>query len=166
MGGNFVSATPDTAVTEDALRSCELTVQVSTKLNRSHVVPGRTALILPALGRTERDPQADGEQFVTVEDSMSVVHDPADGSRPPASGCAARWSIVCRLARALLGPEHPVPWAAFAADYDVIRDHRAGRPRLRGLQLTRPRARRVRAAAPAARHPAVPDGQRQGATSR
>ncbi|HEU5111601.1 MAG TPA: FdhF/YdeP family oxidoreductase, partial [Micromonosporaceae bacterium] len=74
VGGNFVSAAPDTEVTERALRSCALTVQVSTKLNRSHVVHGRTALILPALGRTESDVQHSGEQFVTVEDSMSVVH--------------------------------------------------------------------------------------------
>src|SRR5690606_11108177 len=70
MGGNFVSATPETAFTEQALRSCVLSVHVSTKLNRSHVVPGRTALILPSLGRTERDLKACGEQFVTVDDSM------------------------------------------------------------------------------------------------
>lgn len=74
MGGNFAAATPDSELTERALRACELTVHVSTKLNRSHVVPGKTALILPTLGRTERDVQASGHQFVTVEDSMSCVH--------------------------------------------------------------------------------------------
>jgi len=122
MGGNFVSATPDTALTERALRSCELTVQVSTKLNRSHVVPGRTALILPALGRTERDVQASGEQFVTVEDSMSVVHR-SRGTLAPASGqLRSEVSIVCGLAKALFGPDHPVPWEAFEKDYDVIRE--------------------------------------------
>ena len=74
MGGNFATATPDTAVTEAALRSCSLTVQVSTKLNRSHVVHGRTALILPSLGRTDRDVQNGAKQQVSVEDSMSMVH--------------------------------------------------------------------------------------------
>src|SRR5699024_6109074 len=84
VGGNFVSATPDTTATESALHSCDLTVQVSTKLNRSHVVGGRTALILPTLGRTETDRQAGGDQFVSVEDSMSVVHS-SRGTLAPAS---------------------------------------------------------------------------------
>src|SRR6185295_15493583 len=74
MGGNFVSATPDTHVTEAALRNCTLTVQVSTKLNRSHAVTGRTALILPSLGRTDKDIVNGRKQVVSVEDSMSVVH--------------------------------------------------------------------------------------------
>ncbi|HVW41226.1 MAG TPA: FdhF/YdeP family oxidoreductase [Amycolatopsis sp.] len=122
MGGNFAAATPDSHATEDALRSCELTVQVSTKLNRSHVVHGRTALILPTLGRTERDVQAGGDQFVTVEDSMSAVH-ASRGRLAPASGhLLSEVAIVCRLARALLGEDHPVPWDEFEADYDKIRD--------------------------------------------
>ena len=74
VGGNFVSATPDTDATEQAMRGLDLTVHVSTKLNRSHVVTGREALILPCLGRTERDTQVAGEQVVTVEDSMGMVH--------------------------------------------------------------------------------------------
>ncbi len=74
MGGNFVSATPDTETTEAALRHCALTVQVSTKLNRSHLVTGRAALILPSLGRTDKDVQNGRKQQVTVEDSMSMVH--------------------------------------------------------------------------------------------
>ena len=74
MGGNFALATPDTEATFAALRNCELTVQVSTKLNRSHLVHGRKALILPCLGRTEKDNQQTGEQGITVEDSMSMVH--------------------------------------------------------------------------------------------
>ncbi|MCZ9342893.1 hypothetical protein NGM37_34560, partial [Streptomyces sp. TRM76130] len=74
VAGNFVRAAPDSEVTEDAMRRCRLTAHVSTKLNRSHTVCGETALILPTLGRTERDVQATGEQFVTVEDSMSEVH--------------------------------------------------------------------------------------------
>ncbi|SFB26890.1 oxidoreductase alpha (molybdopterin) subunit [Amycolatopsis marina] len=122
VGGNFASATPDTQLTERALRSCRLTVQVSTKLNRSHVVHGRTALILPTLGRTERDVQSSGEQFVTVEDSMSVVHR-SRGRLEPASGdLLSEVAIVCGLAGALFGPEHPVPWTEFAGDYDLIRD--------------------------------------------
>jgi molybdopterin-dependent oxidoreductase alpha subunit len=74
LGGNFALAAPDLAYTAEALRNCELTVQVSTKLNRSHIVHGKRALILPCLGRTEKDRQASGEQGVTVEDAMSMVH--------------------------------------------------------------------------------------------
>jgi molybdopterin-dependent oxidoreductase alpha subunit len=123
MGGNFVSATPDTHVTEEALRSCALTVQVSTKLNRSHVVPGRAALILPTLGRTERDVRHGKEQFVTVEDSMSVVHRSRGRLNPAGDDLLSEVAILCRLARALLGPDHPVRWEEFEHDYDVIRDH-------------------------------------------
>ncbi|MEV0678098.1 FdhF/YdeP family oxidoreductase [Actinosynnema sp. NPDC050436] len=122
VGGNFASATPDTEVTERALRSCELTVQVSTKLNRSHVVHGATALILPTLGRTESDLQHSGEQFVTVEDSMSVVHRSRGRLEPASDRLLSEVSIVCRLARAVLGPDHPVPWEEFEKDYDLIRD--------------------------------------------
>lgn len=82
MGGNFVAASPDTAVTEAAMRRARLTVHVSTKLNRSHAVTGARALILPTLGRTERDRQGGGDQFVTVEDSMGMVH-ASHGGLPP-----------------------------------------------------------------------------------
>ncbi|RZQ60441.1 FdhF/YdeP family oxidoreductase [Amycolatopsis suaedae] len=122
MGGNFAAATPDSELTERALRSCRLTVQVSTKLNRSHVVPGRTALILPTLGRTERDMQAGGEQVVSVEDSMSVVHTSRGRLAPASEHLLSEVAIVCRMARSLLGADHPVPWAEFEADYDTIRD--------------------------------------------
>jgi molybdopterin-dependent oxidoreductase alpha subunit len=122
MGGNFASATPDSELTERALRSCELTVHVSTKLNRSHVVHGRTALILPTLGRTERDVQSSGEQFVTVEDSMSVVHTSRGRLQPAGEHLLSEVAIVCRLARELLGEDHPVPWQDFERDYDLIRD--------------------------------------------
>ncbi|MDV7354861.1 FdhF/YdeP family oxidoreductase [Rhodococcus oxybenzonivorans] len=122
MGGNFVSATPDTDTTEAALRNCALTVQVSTKLNRSHLVTGRTGLILPSLGRTDKDVQSGRKQQVSVEDSMSVVH-LSRGSLPPASEhLRSEVAIVCGIAQALFGPEHPVPWQEFAADYDRIRD--------------------------------------------
>lgn len=122
MGGNFVAATPDTAGTERALRSCELTVQVSTKLNRSHVVTGRTALILPTLGRTEQDVQDSGEQFVTVEDSMSVVHSSRGRLHPTSPDLVSEVGIICRLASELFGRDHPVPWGEFETDYDRIRD--------------------------------------------
>ncbi|MGW4214059.1 FdhF/YdeP family oxidoreductase [Lentzea sp. NPDC004789] len=123
MGGNFVSATPDTPVTEKALEQCSLTVHVSTKLNRSHVVHGKTALILPALGRTESDVQHSGEQFVTVEDSMSVVHRSRGRLKPASDQLLSEISIVCRLARKVLGAAHPVAWEEFEKDYDVIREH-------------------------------------------
>ncbi|AWK72560.1 hypothetical protein CBI38_14305 [Rhodococcus oxybenzonivorans] len=122
MGGNFVSATPDTDVTEAALRNCSLTVQVSTKLNRSHLVHGRTALILPSLGRTDKDVQATGKQFVTVEDSMSMVHRSRGSLTPSSIHMRSEVAIVCGIAEMLFGPGHPVPWTSFTADYDLIRD--------------------------------------------
>ena len=122
MGGNFVSATPDTTVTEAALRSCALTVQISTKLNRSHVVHGADALILPTLGRTDKDIRAGGKQLVSVEDSMSMVHLSRGNLHPPSDQLRSEVAIVCQLARTLLGPDHPVPWQRFADDYDRVRD--------------------------------------------
>ncbi|MFF2115682.1 hypothetical protein ACFVWH_46450, partial [Rhodococcus koreensis] len=122
MGGNFVSATPDTETTEAALRNCALTVQVSTKLNRSHLVTGRAALILPSLGRTDKDVQAGRKQQVTVEDSMSMVHLSRGGLTPASDQLRSEVSIVCGIAQALFGPGHAVPWAEFSADYDRIRD--------------------------------------------
>ena len=123
VGGNFVSATPDTEVTKRALRSMDLTVHVSTKLNMSHVVPGKVALIMPTLGRTERDEQAGGTQFVTVEDSMSVVHRSRGRLSPAGPSLLSEVAIVSRLARAVFGDSHAVPWAGFEDDYDTVRDH-------------------------------------------
>ncbi len=122
MGGNFLSATPDTEVTTAALRNCALTVQVSTKLNRSHLVHGATGIILPSLGRTDKDIRAGRKQQVTVEDSMSVVHLSRGGLTPASTHLRSEIAIVCELAQALFGPNHPVPWAEFADDYDLIRD--------------------------------------------
>ncbi|MFE7114875.1 FdhF/YdeP family oxidoreductase [Streptomyces sp. NPDC057654] len=122
MGGNFVSATPDTDVTEAAVRRARLTVHVSTKLNRSHAVTGARALILPTLGRTERDTQAGGDQFVTVEDSMGMVHASRGRLEPAGPHLLSEPAIVCRLARSVLGPESRVPWDAFEKDYGTIRD--------------------------------------------
>jgi len=123
MGGNFLSATPDTDVTAAALRRCLLTVQVSTKLNRAHLETGETAIILPCLGRTERDGQPAGPQFVTVENSTGVVH-PSEGALPPvAPGLLSEPRIVARLAEATLGDAPPIPWSWLADDYDRIREH-------------------------------------------
>ncbi|MFC9836357.1 FdhF/YdeP family oxidoreductase [Rhodococcus sp. NPDC127530] len=122
MGGNFVSATPDTEVTEAALRKCALTVQVSTKLNRSHLVTGRTGLILPSLGRTDKDLQNGRKQQVTVEDSMSMVHLSRGGLTPASEHLRSEVAIVCGLAQTLFGPDHPVPWPEFSVDYARIRD--------------------------------------------
>ncbi|TDC88358.1 FdhF/YdeP family oxidoreductase [Actinomadura sp. 7K507] len=122
MGGNFVRATPDSAVTERALRGCRLTAQVSTKLNRSHAEVGETALILPALGRTERDEQESGPQFVSVEDSMGMVHASRGRLAPASEQLLSEVSIVCRLAKATL-PGSGIGWDAMESDYDVIRDH-------------------------------------------
>ncbi|MEV0728558.1 FdhF/YdeP family oxidoreductase [Polymorphospora sp. NPDC050346] len=121
LGGNFAAATPDTDVTLAALRSTPLTVHVSTKLNRSHVVPGETSLILPCLGRTERDVQASGEQFVTVEDSMSAVHSSRGRLAPASESLLSEISIVARLARALM-PDSTIPWETYEADYRAIRE--------------------------------------------
>ncbi|WP_330253204.1 FdhF/YdeP family oxidoreductase [Nocardia sp. NBC_00565] len=122
MGGNFVSATPDTEVTEAALRGCALTVQVSTKLNRSHLVHGQTALILPTLGRTDKDTQAGVKQQVSVEDSMSMVHLSTGRLEPVSDQLRSEVAIVCELAQTLFGADHPVPWAQYQRDYDKIRD--------------------------------------------
>ncbi len=122
MGGNFVSASPDTAVTEAAMRRARLTVHVSTKLNRSHTVTGARALILPTLGRTERDLQAGGEQFVTVEDSMGMVHASRGRLEPASRHLLSEPAIVCRLARRVLGERSTVPWEEFEKDYATIRD--------------------------------------------
>jgi molybdopterin-dependent oxidoreductase alpha subunit len=122
MGGNFLSAAPDTAVTAAALRRCALTVHVATKPNRGHLVHGREGLILPTLGRTERDIQGGKPQFVTVEDSMSAVH-ASQGSLEPASAeLRSEVAIVASLAAATVGDIGAIRWSELAEDYDRIRD--------------------------------------------
>ncbi|MFC4497357.1 FdhF/YdeP family oxidoreductase [Streptomyces ovatisporus] len=122
MGGNFVAASPDTDVTEDAMRRARLTVHVSTKLNRSHCVTGARALILPTLGRTERDLQGGGEQFVTVEDSMGMVHASRGRLEPASPHLLSEPAIVARLARRVLGVDSRTPWEDFEKDYALVRD--------------------------------------------
>jgi molybdopterin-dependent oxidoreductase alpha subunit len=122
MGGNFLSATPDTNYTAEALRRTKLTVHVSTKLNRAHLITGEEALILPCLGRTELDIQDGKPQFVSVENSMGIVH-ASRGSLPPASEhLLSEPVIVARLAKATLGEKSTVDWEWLVKDYDRIRD--------------------------------------------
>ncbi|VXB10657.1 FdhF/YdeP family oxidoreductase [Aeromicrobium sp. 9AM] len=123
LGGNFVQAAPDTDVTAQALRNAAMTVQVSTKLNRSHLECGDIALILPTMGRTEKLVTPAGEQFVTVEDSMSAVH-ASRGVLPPVSPhVRSEVAIIAGLAEATVGKRHGIDWSAMAIDHDIIREH-------------------------------------------
>lgn len=121
LGGNFLAASPDTHYTATAMRRCQLTVHISTKLNRGHLITGKHALILPCLGRTEIDQQKSGPQFVTVENSMGVVHKSEGRLTPAASNLLSEIAIVCRIAHATLGHQSNIPWKAFEANYDLIR---------------------------------------------
>ena len=120
MGGNFLSATPDTPRTANAIQKVGLTVQISTKLNRSHLVTGQTALILPVLGRTELDVQSSGEQFVTVENSMGVVHRSKGKLKPASTGLMSEPALVAQLGQ-LLCP-NALDWRSCIDNYDAIRD--------------------------------------------
>ena len=122
MGGNFLSAGPDTEYTAAAMRRCRLTAHVSIKLNRGHLVTGRRALILPTIGRAERDVQAAGEQFVSAENSMGVVRTSRGVLDPASPHLLSEPTIVARLATATLGARNQVEWYALIADYDRIRD--------------------------------------------
>jgi molybdopterin-dependent oxidoreductase alpha subunit len=121
VGGNFVAATPDRAVTEAAMARCGLTVNVATKLNRTHLCHGTEALLLPCLGRTERDVQAGGEQFVTVEDSLAMVHASRGRLLPGSPGLRSEVRILTDLGRALFGDD--LGWREMGEDYSVIRRH-------------------------------------------
>lgn len=122
LGGNFLSAAPDTAYTAHGLNRCEMTVQVSTKLNRSHLITGDEALILPCLGRTELDLQANGEQFVCVEDSMGAVHSSQGRLDPASAELMSEPAIVAALAQATLGATVGIDWSEFVRNYDSIRE--------------------------------------------
>jgi molybdopterin-dependent oxidoreductase alpha subunit len=123
LGGNFLSATPDTEFTAQALQRCRLTAHVSTKLNRAHLITGRQALILPCLGRTEIDEQAGGRQFVTTENSMAVVERWHGRLAPASEHLLSEPAIVAGLARAVLGGRSRVDWDGLVSNYDRIRDH-------------------------------------------
>ncbi len=121
LGGNFVAAAPDTEVAEHAMSNADLTVQISTKLNRSHMVPGREALILPTLGRTEKDRTGGRTQRITVEDSLCVVHASQGPLKPASQHLRSETDIVCSIAEATLGDRHGIPWRSFRDDYTQIR---------------------------------------------
>ena len=124
MGGNFALANAETEALEAGMQRAKLTVHISTKPNRSHVVHGQTSIILPTLGRTDRDDKhAGGPQFLSVEDSMSVIHSTQGRLKPVSEHLLAEPVIVARMATAILGEDHVVPWKAMAEDYDVVRDH-------------------------------------------
>lgn len=120
LGGNFAAATPDTKQSYQALQQCDLTVQISTKLNRSHVITGKRALILPCLGRTEIDRQSSGEQCITVEDSMSMVHSSTGQNKPASEALRSETAIVAGMAMASVG-DKIVNWKKLASDYALIR---------------------------------------------
>ena len=121
MGGNFISATPDTVFTAKALQNCSLTVQVSTKLNRSHLITGKKALILPCLGRTEKDFQTKGEQFVSIENSMGVVQQSHGTLTPCSKNLLSEAAIVAGVANATI-KNTTTNWTELISDYDNIRD--------------------------------------------
>ncbi|MCI0141032.1 FdhF/YdeP family oxidoreductase [Arthrobacter bambusae] len=123
LGGNLVHAMSDTTAAESAVRKTRLSVQISTKLNRSHAVVGEQAMILPTMGRTEIDRQASGEQFVTVEDTVCAVHRSAGRLEPISDKVLSEVAIVCRMAGTVLGDKVPVDWHGFEADYDTVREH-------------------------------------------
>lgn len=126
MGGNFLAATPDWETTQRALARCRLTVQISTKLNRSHLYTGRTALILPALSRTETDVQDGQQQSVTVENSMGVVRRSTGVLEPVSTQLRSEVQIVAEIGRRLFGDRDPLDWRNIAGDYDRVRDEIAG----------------------------------------
>ena len=122
MGGNFLSATPDTKFTAQALNKCKLTVQVSTKLNRSHLITGEEALILPTFGRSDKDILNGVEQFITCENSMGVVQMSKGNLKPVSKEFMSETLIVCNLAKAVFGNKTKVDWNLYASNYDYIRD--------------------------------------------
>src|SRR5690606_36686703 len=121
LGGKFVLAAPDTSYTAEALSGCRLTVQVSTKLNRSHIVHGNKAPIHACHGRTERDEQAGWFQGQSVEDAMSMVHLSVGKKKPASEHLLSEPDIIARMARATM-PDSATDWEGFAGDYDGIRD--------------------------------------------
>jgi molybdopterin-dependent oxidoreductase alpha subunit len=123
LGGNFLSATPDTEYTAEALRRCRLTAQVSTKLNRAHLITGQQALVLPCVGRTEIDLQESGPQMLTTENSMSVVEGWEGRLEPASKDLLSEPAIVVGLAKAVLGDRSRVDWDGLLANYDRIRSH-------------------------------------------
>ncbi len=122
LGGNFVAAVPDRPIAEAAMRRLRLTVAISTKLNRGHLVHGEEALILPCRARSDIDMQKTGRQAITVEDSMSMVHASSGLVHPPSEQLKSEVAIVCGIARAVFPDDGTIDWSGFEANYDTIRD--------------------------------------------
>jgi molybdopterin-dependent oxidoreductase alpha subunit len=122
LGGNFLSAAPDTLYVQEGLTRLNLSVRIGTKLNRADLVTGKQALILPCLGRSEHDRRASGEQFITTENSMGVVEQSRGRFDPASPELLSEVAILCGIAKATLGPTTPVDWDAWAGNYDLIRD--------------------------------------------
>ncbi len=123
LGGNFLMAASDTDYTAEALQRCDLTVQISTKLNRSHLVTGKTAIILPTLGRSEKDGEGEEGRYLTVENSMGRVRRSRGVLRPASGNLRSEPRLIAELAAACLGSAHPVPWERLGTDYDLIRQY-------------------------------------------
>ena len=163
LGGNLVHAISDTGVAQEAIQRTGLSVQISTKLNRSHAYTGEQALILPTLGRSDIDIQASGPQFVTVEDTVCAVHASQGRVMPVSEKMLSEVSIVSRMARAVLGAGHPFSWEAFEENYDSIREHIARV--VDGCEDYNAKVRRTgrfHPGPPAAGFAQFPDPQRQG----
>jgi molybdopterin-dependent oxidoreductase alpha subunit len=122
LGGNFVRVAPDTENLETAWRRLRLTVQVATKLNRSHLIHGRVQYLLPCLGRIERDRQASGDQAVTVEDATGCIHGSIGRKKPPSNDLLSEPRIIADLAKAALPINPKLDWDAWVEDYSRIRD--------------------------------------------
>jgi molybdopterin-dependent oxidoreductase alpha subunit len=122
ISGNFLSNVPDTVYSAHAMQRCKLTAHVSTKLNRSHLITGERALILPCLGRSEEDIQAAGKQFLTIEDSMAIINPSQGFLRPASPDLLSDVAIIANVAHATLGSRTTTNWLGFAADYNLIRD--------------------------------------------
>ena len=122
MGGNFLSATPDTKYTAEAIQKCDLTVQISTKLNRGHLITGKEAIILPTFGRSDADIQKGNPQFVSCENSMGVIQKSEGKLKPISNQLMSEVAIVCHLATEVLGEKSTIDWMKFHENYDLIRD--------------------------------------------
>ncbi|TAI47186.1 FdhF/YdeP family oxidoreductase [Flagellimonas allohymeniacidonis] len=123
LGGNFLMAASDTEYTAEAIQNCELTVQISTKLNRSHLVTGKTALILPTLGRSEKDQQNGKEQFITTENSMGKVRWSKGFLKPTYGNLKSEPEIIAEIANTYFNGNHSVPWEKLGSDYSMIREY-------------------------------------------
>ena len=123
LGGNFLMAASDTEYTAEGLQRCDLTVQISTKLNRTHLVTGKTAMILPTIGRSEKDMKNDKQRYFTVENSMGRVTRSKGLLKPASKNLMSEPELIARIANAYYKGRHPVDWLLFGEDYELIREY-------------------------------------------